>query len=91
MVAKGAFLLMRVRLFLSGNLILCAHPAGGLAAKGEPKLFEGFLLLARQKAPKETGTFLSKSLRSGSKEGFTDLSYTATLGRSDRFQLFLQL
>ena len=91
MVAQGAFLLVHVRLSLSGNLILCGHPEGRLAGTGEPKLFEGFLLLARQKALKETGTSLSKSLRSGSKEGFTDLSYTATLGRSDRFQLFLQL
>jgi len=91
MVAQGAFLLVRVRLFLARNQILSAHPAGRLAGTGEPKLFEGFLLLARQKALKETGTSLSKSLRSGFKEGFTDLRYTATLGRSDRFQSFLQL
>jgi hypothetical protein len=47
--------------------------------------------MARQIALKETGTSFSKSLRPGSKEGFTDLSYTTTLGGSDHFQLFLQV
>ena len=46
MVAQGAFLLVRVRLFLARNQILSAHPAGRLAGTVEPKLFKGFLLLA---------------------------------------------
>ena len=68
-----------------------AHPAERLAGTVEPKLFKWLLLLARQKTLKETGTPLSKSLRPGSEESLTNLGHTATLGRSDRFRLFLQV
>jgi hypothetical protein len=91
MVAQEAFLLMRARLGFARTLNLCAHQAGRLVGTVERNLFKRFLLLARQKALKETGTSLSKSLCTGSKESLTDLSYTTALGRSDRFQLFLQV
>ena len=91
LVAQYAFLLLCVRLFLSSTLIPCAHPAGRLAGSVEPKLFGGFLLLARKKALDKTEASFPIAVSPSLQERFADLSHTATLRGSDLLQMPLKI